>query len=144
MPKTKISEISEGGVALGENKFKEGQLLDADIAAGELVMASATGVALNTGVAGDYLGIMKEHEEFDLDTDITAAKYGDIITEGYCAARIDNPLATKYPGTLFYGIATVAGALSITRPAAGAGQAIAVLERTIVTGDTVAIVKLLR
>ena len=144
MAKTKISEISEGGVALGENKFKEGQLLDAAIAAGELVMASATGIALNTGDDGSYLGIMKEHEAIDLDTDITAALYGDVVTEGYCAARIVNPAATKYPGTLLYGIATTAGALSITRTAAGAGSPIAVLEEMIITGQTVAKIKLLR
>ena len=140
MAKTKISELSEGGVALGENKFKEGQLLDAAIAAGELVMASATGIALNTGADGSYLGIMKEHEAIDLDTDITAALYGDVITEGYCAARIADPVGTYYAGTLLYGIAATPGALSIT----AAGIAIAVLERFIITGQTVAIIKLLR
>ena len=76
MAKTKISELSEGGVALGENKFKEGMLLDAAIAAGELVKATATGIALGNTADGDYLGIMKEHEAIDLDTDITAALYG--------------------------------------------------------------------
>lgn len=152
MAKTKISELSEGGVALGENKFKEGMLLDAAIAAGELVMATATGIALNNLTSGDYLGIMKEHEEIDLDTDITAALYGDVITEGYCAARIVDPAGTKYPGTLLFGIVGTPGALSITVPITAVdptygsrlGEPIAVLERTIVTGDTVAIVKLLR
>jgi len=137
---TKISEVSEGGVALGENKFKESQLLDNPIKAGELVKKTATGIDLSDGATGDYLGIMKEHEEVDLDTDIAAAKHGDVVTEGYCAVFIVNPAATKYPGTLFYGIATTPGSLSITV----AGIAIAVLERTVVTGDTVAIVKLLR
>jgi len=144
MAKTKISEISEGGVALGENKFKEGQLLDAAIAAGELVMASATGIALSTGADGSYLGIMKEHEAIDLDTDITAALYGDVVTEGYCAARIVNPAGTFYAGTLLYGVAATPGALTVVRTAAGAGSPVAVTERTIITGDTVAIVKLLR
>ena len=255
MANTKISELSEGGVALGENKFKENRKLSAAIAAGEVVDMIATGaevtsvtcvatalmttsdyflincptvenyvwfqidaagadpapggtgikidiaaadtadqvaaklqtkmdleanygasvvgavvtitnaangdvvdasdyntdfiisvttqgtsgIALSTAITGDYLGIMKEHEEFDLDTDIDAAEYGDVVTEGYCALRIVNPGGTKYAGTLLFGHAT-AGALSITP----AGAAIAVLERTIVTGDTVAIVKLLR
>lgn len=140
MANTKISEISEGGVALGENKFTEGQLLDAAIAAGELVKATATGIALSNTADGDYLGIMKEHEEIDLDTDITAALYGDVVTEGYCAVRIVNPAATKYPGTLLFGVVATPGSLTIVV----LGSPIAVLERIIVTGDTVAIVKLLR
>lgn len=140
MANTLISEISEGGVALGENKFKEGMLLDAAIAAGELVKFTATGIALSNTADGVYGGIMKEHEEIDLDTDITAALYGDVITEGYCAVRIVNPAATKYPGTLLFGVVATPGALTIVV----AGSPIAVLERTIVTGDTVAIVKLLR
>ena len=135
-----ISEISEGGVALGENKFKESQLLDNPIKAGELVKFTATGIDLSDAATGDYGGVMKEHEEVDLDTDIAAAKYGDVVTEGYVAVFIVNPATTKYPGTLLYGIAATPGSLSIT----ATGQAIAVLERTVVTGDTVAIVKLLR
>lgn len=140
MANTSISDISEGGVALGENKFKESQLLDNVISAGQLVKYTATGIDLNDAATGDYAGIMKEHEEIDLDTAITAALHGDLITEGYCAVFIVNPATTKYPGTLLYGIAATPGSLSIT----AAGQAIAVLERTVVTGDTVAIVKLLR
>jgi len=140
MANTLISELSEGGVALGENKFKESQLLDNPIRAGELVKMTATGIDLSDTADGDYLGIMKEHEEVDLDTDIAAAKYGDVVTEGYCAVRIANPAATKYPGTLLYGVVATPGFLTIVV----VGQAIAVLERTIITGDTVAIVKLLR
>ena len=140
MANTKISEISEGGVALGENKFTEGQLLDNVIQAGQLVKATATGIDLNNTADGDYLGIMKEHEEIDLDTNITAALHGDVVTEGYCAAQIVNPAATKYPGTLLFGVVATPGFLTIVV----LGSPIAVLERTIVTGDTVAIVKLLR
>jgi len=137
---TKISEISEGGVALGENKFKESQLLDNPIKAGQIVKYTATGIELSDLITGEYGGVMKEHEEVDLDTAIAAAKHGDIVSEGYCAVFIVNPAATKYPGTLLFGILATPGSLSITP----AGQAIAVLERTVVTGDTVAIVKLLR
>ena len=140
MAKTLISELSEGGVALGENKFKEGMLLDAAIRAGELVKFTATGISLSNTADGDYGGIMKEHEEFDLDTDIDAAKYGSVVTEGYCTARIVNPGGTKYPGTLLFGVVATPGFLTIVV----AGSPIAVLERTIITGDTVAIVKLLR
>ena len=139
----KISQIANK-IALGENKFKEGMLLDAAIAAGELVMGSSTGIALNTGADGSYLGIMKEHEAIDLDTDITAALYGDVVTEGYCAARIVDPAGPFYPGTLLYGVAATPGALTVVRTAAGAGSPIAVTERTIVSTQTVAIVKLLR
>ena len=138
---TKISQIANK-IALGENKFKEGMLLDAAIAAGEVVMASATGIALNTGADGSYLGIMKEHEAIDLDTDITAALYGDVVTEGYCAVRIVNPAGTFYAGTLLYGV--TGGSLTVVRTASGAGSPIAVTERTIVSTQTVAIVKLLR
>lgn len=140
MAKTKISEVSEGGVALGENKFKESELLDNAIKAGQLVKKTATGIDLSNTADGDYLGIMKEHEEIDLDTAITAALYGDVVTEGYCAACIVNPAATKYPGTLLYGVVATPGFLTIVV----LGAPIAVLERTVVTGDTVARVKLLR
>ena len=140
MANTKISEISEGGVALGENKFKEGQLLDNIIQAGQLVKATATGIDLCNTADGDYLGIMKEHEEIDLDTNITAALHGDVVTEGYCAVQIINPAGTKYPGTLLFGVVATPGFLTIIV----VGSPIAVLERIIITGDTVAIVKLLR
>jgi len=137
MAKTKISEISEGGVALGENKFKEGQLLDEAIKAGEVVIMTATGIALHS-LNSEFLGVMKEHEEFDLDTDITAAKHGDVVTEGYCAVFIENPAATKYPGTFLY--KGLGGRMCIT----AMGSPFAILERTVVSGDLVAIVKLLR
>ena len=142
MAKTKISELSEGGVLLGENKFKEGMLLDAAMYAGHLVKATATGIDLGNTADGDYLGILKEHEEFDLDSEITIAspKYGTVVTEGYCAVKIVNPATTKYPGTLLFGVIGTPGSLTIV----AAGSPIAVLERTILTGDTVAIVKLLR
>ena len=140
MAKTKISEISEGRVALGENKFKEGQLLDAAMYAGHLVKATSTGIALCNTADGDYLGILKEHEEYDLDTEIAIAKYGDVVTEGYVAAKIVNPAGPKYPGTLLFGVVATPGYLTIIV----AGSPIAVLERPIISGDTVAIVKLLR
>lgn len=140
MAKTKISEISEGGVPLGENKFKEGQKLDAAMYAGHLVKATATGIALGNTADGDYLGVLKEHEEFDLDAEITISLYGIVVTEGYCAVKIVNPATTKYPGTLLYGVVATPGFLTIVV----LGSPIAVLERTILTGDTVAIVKLLR
>jgi len=139
MANDKISDIANK-IALGENKYKESQLLDVDIKAGQFVKFIATGIALSDGITGDYGGVMMEHEEIDLDTAITAALYGDVITEGYCAVFIVNPTTTYYPGTLLYGIAATPGSLSITP----AGQAIAVLERTINTGDLAAIVKLLR
>lgn len=138
--KTKISEISEGGVALGENKYKESQLLDVAIKAGELVKMTATGIALANMASGTYLGVMKEHEEFDLDTDIDAGEYGDVVTEGYVAAFITGITDTWYPGTYFYTCFATPGSLTLSP----AGPPVAVLERTINTGDTVAIVKLLR
>ena len=137
MAKTKISELSEGGVALGENKFKEGQLLDNDIKAGQVVLMTATGIDVNT-LDNTMLGVMKEHEEVDLDTAISAAKYGDVVTEGYVAVFIENPGGTYYPGTIMYKGLT--GAMAKT----AGGPPFAVLERTINTGDLVAIVKLLR
>lgn len=137
MANTLISELSEGGVALGENKFKESQLLDADIKAGQCVKMTATGIAVNN-LGSTMLGVMKEHEEFDLDTDVTAAKYGDVVTEGYCAVFIEDPAGTEYPGTFLY--KGLDGALCIT----AMGSPFAVLMRTINTGDKVAIVKLLR
>ncbi|BDI54930.1 MAG: capsid stabilizing protein [Asgard archaea virus VerdaV3] len=132
-----ISDISEGGVALGENKFKESQLLDVDIKAGQIVMKTATGIDLHN-LDAYFLGVMKEHEEVDLDTAITAAKYGDVVTEGYAAIFIENPGATRYAGTFLY--KGLNGSFSITKMDAP----LAVLERTINTGDTVAIVKLMR
>jgi len=137
MAKTKISEISEGGVALGENKFKESQKLDEAIKAGMVVKMTATGIAKNS-LSSEFLGIMKEHEEIDLDTEITIALYGDVVTEGYCAVFIENPAGTKYPGTFLY--KGLNGAMAVT----AMGAPFAVLERTIVSGDLVAIVKLLR
>jgi len=137
MANTNISDITEGGVALGENKFKESQLLDEGIKAGMVVMKTATGIDKHN-LDAYFLGIMKEHEEFDLDTEITAGKYGDVITEGYCAIFIENPAATRYAGTFLY--KGLGGSMCIT----AMGSPFAVLERTIVTGDTVAIVKLLR
>jgi len=141
MVNTKISEISEGGIALGENKFKEGQLLDNAIRAGECVRITATGIDLYSLMDGPFSGIMKEHEEFDLDTDITAAKYGTVVSEGYCAIMVKNPAATKYPGAFLYGDTTPGQMGWIATMSA---EPIAVLERKIVSGDTKAIVKLLR
>ena len=137
MVNTKISEISEGGVALGENKFKESQLLDVDIKAGQVVMKTATGINLHN-LDAYFLGVIKEHEEVDLDTAITTGKYGDIITEGYVAVFIENPAATRYAGTFLY--KGLNGSMCITKMDAP----FAVLERTIVSGDLVAIVKLLK
>ena len=127
MVNTSISDISEGGIALGENKYTEGQLLDEAIRAGEVVIMTATGIALHN-YDSIYLGIMKEHEEFDLDTDITAAKYGDVITEGYVAVFITNPGATKYPGTFLYKGA--GGTFGFT----ATGEVFAILKRTVVSG----------
>ena len=141
MTNDKISEISEGGIALGENKFKEGQLLDNAIRAGECVRITATGIDLYSLMNGPFSGIMKEHEEFDLDTDIDAAEYGDVISEGYCAVMIKDPAATKYPGTFLYGD-TTPGRMGWT--VTMSAEPIAVLERKVVSGDDVAIVKLLR
>lgn len=140
MAKTKISEISEGGVALGENKFAESQLLAETIKAGEVVKMTAAGIALADGVDGIFLGVMKEHEEFDLNTDITAAKKGDVITEGYCAVFVCDIYGTHYPGTLLYTHYDTPGSLRLTANADAAAK----LLRTINVGDTVAIVKLLR
>lgn len=137
MANTKISELSEGGVALGENKFKESQKLDAAIKAGQCVVMTATGIAVHN-FASTVLGVMKEHEEFDLDTDITIGKYGDVVTEGYCVIFIENPAGTFYPGTFLYKGSD--GALSVI----AMGSPFAILERTVNTGDLVAIVKLLR
>ena len=144
MVNEKISEISEGGVALGENKFSESHLLDEAIKAGEVVEQTATGIRLNPtteGGAGNYLGVMKEHEEFDLDTDITAGKYGDVVTEGYVAAFIDEITGTHYPGTLLYTDPTKAGRFC---PTVTINEAAAVLKRKVVSGDKVGIIKLLR
>jgi len=137
MANTLISEISEGGVALGENKFKESQLLHEAIKAGEVVKITANGLEL-VNLDDDYSGVMKEHYEFDLDTDITAAKYGDIVSEGYCAVFIENPAGTYYPGRFLY--KGLGGCMCVTKM----GSPWAILERIIVTGDRVAIVKLLR
>jgi len=137
MANTKISEITEGSVALGENKFKESQLLDAAIKAGQVVKMTATGIDVNN-LGSTMLGVMKEHEAFDLDTDIDAAEHGDVVTEGYCAVFIENPAGTYYPGTFLY--KGLDGALAKTV----GGSPFAILERTVNTGDTVAIVKLLR
>ncbi len=140
MAKTKISEISEGGVALGENKFTESQELDEATKAGEVVAMTATGVALALAVDGIFLGVVKEHEEFDLDTDITSGKEVDVITEGYCAVFVCDIYGTHYPGTLFYTHYDTPGSLRLTAN----GPAAAKLLRTINASDTVAIVKLLR
>jgi len=137
MVNTLISELSEGGVALGENKFKESQLLDEDIKAGQCVKMTATGIAVNN-LGATMLGVMKEHEEVDLDTDVAAGKYGDVVTEGYCVVFIEDPAGTYYPGTFLY--KGLDGALCKTKM----DSPFAVLERTINTGDKVAIVKLLR
>ena len=136
MTNTKISDIAKT-IGLGDNKHKESQLLDEAIKAGEVVIMTATGVAL-VNLDDYYLGVMKEHEEFDLDTDITAAKYGDIVTEGYCAVFIENPAGTYYPGTFLY--KGLGGCMCKTEM----GSPWAILMRKIVTGDRVAIVKLLR
>lgn len=140
MTNTKISEISEGGVALGENKFKEGQLLDEDIKAGEVVEMTATGVALANGTDGVFLGVMKEHEEFDLDTDITSGKRGTVITEGYCTLFLCDINGTYYSGEFFYTHYDTAGSLRNTAN----GPPAAILMNTINSGDKVAIVKLMR
>ena len=141
MANTSISDISEGGIALGENKFKEGQLLDNAIRAGECVRLTSTGIDLYSLMEGPFSGIMKEHEEFDLDTDITAAKHGTVVSEGYCAVMVKNPAETKYPGAFLYGDTTPGQMGWIATMSA---EPIAVLERKIVSGDTKAIVKLLR
>ena len=141
MAKLLISDISEGGVALGENKFREGQLLANPIRAGECVRITASGIDLFSLMDGPFSGIMKEHEEFDLDTDIDAAEHGDVISEGYCAVMIKDPAATKYPGTLLYGDTTPGQMGWIQTMSA---EPIAVLERKVVSTDTKAIVKLLR
>jgi len=137
MANNAISDISEGGIALGENKFKESLVLYEAIKAGEVVKITANGLEL-VNLDDDYSGVMKEHEEFDLDTDITAAKYGDIVSEGYCAIFIENPGGTYYPGRFLY--KGLGGCMCVTKM----GSPWAILERTINTGDTVAIVKLLR
>lgn len=137
MVNEKISDISEGGVALGENKFKESQLLHEAIKAGEVVKITANGIEL-VNLDANYSGVMKEHEEFDLDTDVTAAKYGDIVSEGYCALFIEDPAGTYYPGTFLY--KGLGGRMCVT----AMGSPWAILEKTIVSGDKVAIVKLLR
>jgi len=139
MANTKISEIANG-IALGENRFTESQVLDEAAKAGEVVTATATGVALTLGVDGIFLGVVKEHEEFDLDTDITLGKEVDIVTEGYCAVFVCDILDTKYPGTLLYTHYDTPGSLRLTANATAAAK----LLRTIHSGDTVAIVKLLR
>lgn len=141
MANDEISDISEGGIALGENKFKEGQLLDNAIRAGECVRITSTGIDLYSLMNGPFSGIMKEHEEIDLNTDITAALYGDVVSEGYCAVMIKDPAATKYPGTFLYGDTTPGQMGWIATMSA---EPIAVLERTVVSGARVAIVKLLR
>ncbi|BDI54899.1 MAG: capsid stabilizing protein [Thorarchaeia virus VerdaV2] len=137
MANKKISQISEGGIALGENKFKESQLLHEAIKAGEVVKITANGIEL-VNLDDNYSGVMKEHEEVDLDTDIAAGKYGDLVSEGYCAIFIENPAGTYYPGTFLY--KGLGGCMCVT----AMGSPWAILERTINTGDTVAIVKLLR
>lgn len=143
--KTLISEITEGSIALGENRFSEGQLLDEAIKAGEVVEMTATGIRLVPttveGGYGNFLGVMKEHHEFDLDTDITAAKHGDVVTEGYCAAFVEDIDGTYYPGTLLYTDPTKAGRFSREYTTV---NAVAVLKETVNNGDKVAIIKLLR
>lgn len=142
MANTKISQISEGGIALGENKFSESHLLDEAIKAGEVVEQTATGIRLYPiTVEGNFLGVMKEHEAVDLDTDIAAGKYGDVVTEGYCPAFIEDITGTHYPGTLIYTDPTKAGHFSVSYTSA---QAVAVLKRTVNNGDKVGIIKLLR
>lgn len=142
MVNDEISDISEGGVALGENKFEESFLLDEGIKAGMLVKQTATGIAkFAYGPGGDPMGVMKEHEEFDLDTEVTAAKYGDVISEGYVAIFIEAAGSIHYPGSIMYGSYT-GGSLGWTL--VGSEEPIAVLKKEIAADDTVAIVKLLR
>ncbi|BDI54855.1 MAG: hypothetical protein [Lokiarchaeia virus VerdaV1] len=90
---------------------------------------------------GGFLGVMKEHYEFDLDTDITEGKYGDVVTDGYCAVMIVDPTENLYPGTPLYPSVTK-GKMGYT-PSINL-EPIATLKSTIVSGDDVAIVKLLR
>lgn len=101
MVNTKISEVSEGGVALGENKFARGMILGEDLPAGTVVMKTAAGTIAKCNSQSKMLGVLKEHEEFDLDTDITSAKKVTVVTEGYVAAFMAHPGATKYAGTTF-------------------------------------------
>ncbi|BDI54966.1 MAG: hypothetical protein QIT40_gp08 [Lokiarchaeia virus VerdaV4] len=139
MVNTLISEIAKK-IALGENKFKESQLLDVAIKAGEIVMMTVTGITLAWSAKGVFFGVMKEHEEFDLDTDITALKHGDVVTEGYAAVFITSISDTYYPGEFLYVSTTQDGQLVLTAN----GPPAAMLMRTINTGDKVAIVKLMR
>lgn len=149
MANDEIKDITEGSAALGENKFTEGLLLDVAIKAGEVVRKTSTGIALNdyyyTGdpltirSPGDWLGVMKEHYEFDLDTDITAGKYGDVITEGYCAIFIRAPGKICYAGTTFYGDNLNPGQLHWSSVAAP----IAKLKRDVAIDATVGIFKLI-
>jgi len=139
MANTKIREIANT-IPLGENKFSEGQLLDAAMYAGHVVIKTATGIALCNVATGDILGVLKEHYEYDLDSEIAAGKYGDVVTEGKCAVKIVDPAATLYPGTNLYSVVATPGFL--TKVVAGAP--VAKLLRTVNTGDTVAIVSLIR
>ena len=139
MVNTKISEIANT-IGLGENKHKESQYLTEAIKAGEVVKMTASGIALADGVDGVFFGVMKEHYEFDLDTDITAAKYGDVITEGYVAVFLCDIFDTYYPGEFFYTHYDTPGSLRNTAN----GPPAAMLVETINSGDTVALVKLMR
>jgi len=141
MTNTKVSEVSEGGVALGENKFAEGQIIDEAVKAGEIVELTAEGhVVLCNGTDGVFLGVAKEHEEFDLDTDITSGKKIDVITEGYAVVFLCDINQTYYAGEFFYCHYDTPGSLRNTAN----GHPAAKLLRTINSGDTVAIVKLMR
>jgi len=136
MVNDEISDIANR-IALGENKFEESQKLNEGIKAGMAVIKNATGISKHN-FDDEIFGIMKEHEEFDLDTEITAAKYGDVVTEGYVPVFVEAPGAIKYAGSFLYKGSQ--GSIAFTEM----GSPLAILEREVAATDTVAIVKLVK
>ena len=144
MANSNISDIANG-IELGENR-SEGVELGEAIKAGKAVKKSTAAKVIKSTTSDDglFLGIMGEHYNVDLDTQITSGYDGTVVTEGYCPAFVDDPGESLYAGAKLYEPESTDGNLSWTAGSADKEEPVATLVRDISNGDTVAIIKLVR
>jgi len=148
MANDEISDIANG-IELGDNE-RDTYILKEDIEAGKLVLIdSDVPTKVKKTAAGsvnlDMLGVLKEHQEVDIDSQIASGVAVDIILKGKFAGFCDAPGSECLPGNLFMANATAAGDLKIM----GTGdmdtdEAVAENINTIGASDTVGLFRFLR
>jgi len=137
MANTKIKDVANK-IPLGGNMFAEGLILGEAMKAGTGVYKSNATTIMKCDDPEICLGVLKEHEEFDLDTEITAGKRGDVVTKGNVAAFIFQD-GVHYAGSNYMAAQFAAGKF---RASGGVGST-AKLLKDIAADDDVAILRIL-